>query len=98
MSDSLELTQILNKLNDLEQKIDLLYKKPAGVPLTWNDTQSDSGIQISGGPTTIPRSGTLLAAIPLPIGPGQIAISYVVRRDGDGQVMILDAGACAVKA
>lgn len=98
MSDLLELAKILNKLNELEQKIDFLTKRPSGVALTWNDTQSDSGIQISGGPTTIPRSGVLLAAIPLPIGPGQIAISYVVRRDGDGQVLVLDAGACAVKA
>lgn len=88
MSDSL----VLAKLEEINKRLELLEKKPAGLRVSWEDKVTESGIQLTGGSTTISRTGVICGVFMVPVSANQLAPVFVTKRDGDNVIVPLEAG------
>jgi hypothetical protein len=80
-------------LESLNEKIDILSEKINNLkPLkvSWEDTISESGIQIAGGPTTISRKGTIVGSFGAPVGPNQLLAFFFVKRDDTDEIVMVE--------
>lgn len=92
MSNDSLILELSNKIDELRKEVAELKKKPSGIRVSWQDKVSESGIQLTGGNTTIPRFGTVCSAVAIPVGPNQIGTIFLVKRDGDNVVLPLEMG------
>ena len=54
-----------------------------GVRVSWQDKKTESGIEITGGSTTVSRFGTIASAIllPVPSKPGSMSLCALIAGD-----------------
>lgn len=91
--ESLEFFRKENE--ELKSEITRLKGMSGKTRVQWEAKRSDSGIEIVGGPSTITKTGTIVGASALPVGPGQMGILFVVAAD-DGTWALLDPGTAKV--
>jgi hypothetical protein len=87
--------QVKKELVQLRAEVAEL-KKQSVLRVSWEDKQTDSGIKIEGGPTTIRRTGVVVGSTAVPVGPQSLAILFVVKRDGDNEMLTLGPKDCKV--
>ena len=83
---------VFDKLEEISKRLELLEKKPAGIRVSWEDKVTDSGIQLTGGSTTITRTGVICGVFMVPVAANQLAPVFVTKRDGDNVIIPLEAG------
>jgi hypothetical protein len=82
-----QIEQLTKKIEELQRQIAVL--SVANV-VEWQDRQTDSGIQLTAGPTTVPRRGTVMTTLMAQGQDGKPLIALVVKRD-DGVFLVLPA-------
>jgi len=96
---SQDLKTILEKVEKMQADMEGLNKKIDDIMaktvqrIEWSDKVTESDIKLEGC-ATVARTGVIIGVIPVPTGPGQMAISFLTRRDGDGALAVVDAGGC----
>lgn len=84
----------MDKLTEIEKRLESIETalKNANKRFSWEEKVTESGIQLAGGPTTVVKTGTLIAAAPIPVGPGQISLAFVLSDDA-GKIYVIPAEA-----
>jgi len=84
------VSDILDRLEKVEKAIAELSKS-ATKKVEWQEQTTESGIQLSGS-TTVRRTGDVIGVTVLPTDLGKITVLFVVKRDGDNAISVMDAG------
>lgn len=63
--------------------------KNQNVRYSWEEKTTDSGIQLAGTTASVTRTGVLLAAVPIPVGPQQMTIAFVLAEDVTGKIAMV---------
>jgi len=73
-----------SRLDRIEKTLALALRK-----VEWEDKQSESGIQLAGGPTTVTRYGHIMTATILQTSPTQASIMLLIQEDVGGKFYVL---------
>jgi hypothetical protein len=89
-----ELKELRQQVSDLQTTVGEVAMK-SGTRIAWQDHVSPAGIKLEG-PAAIERTGVLISVFGVMVGPGQLALQALARRDGDNVFVPIDLGKCRV--
>jgi len=83
MSSEDQIKSLSQQIQDLAAEVKTLRQR-----FSWEEKETESGIQIAGGPTTVTRTGTYMGTTAIPTQQG-IAVVMILREDLTGRLAML---------
>jgi hypothetical protein len=77
------LASLYKEISDLKEEVKKLQQR-----FSWEEKETETGIKIAGGPTTITRTGTYLGTTSIPTPQG-IAVVMILKEDHTGRLAML---------